>query len=591
MAEIVKVSNTMEELRLLLNKFFGNYFNDSTFPLDDGIMTITYNPTSKLAELKININGTPVSLIQKNVENNTIEFPFPIKAEELEVDRLVVKEQINQKEVEFLKIQDKEIILNDGLTGNNDLSAIGNAMISVNRGSLPKVSMKWNEITNTFEFTNDGVNFSPFLTKNANGYDFTKSNGIVLKIDTGLKIENTSFQLVFKSGQWYITDNVNGEFPLVPSASQKFATQQEVNTGVVNDKSVAPNTLKVYVQNQIQTAVDNLPDPPTVPTFADNAESLAGTVDNKIISPKTLKHVLDNTVVSGGGGSSYITLLHTSNTLETLSNEYNIMAVGYFISQKSRHSQTLKLYLERFNTFKRSNRLHSDGAVTSSTPVPQSDIKITVEDSDGHIITVEENNIDIMSGSDLIYKIYELNCNTLNDKDLWTIKIYGKTNNSLSETIYLNIARCKLYSVPSYDCSVNGMITVSPKIDFNNVGSYQLVDTKYVLAHQFFGDANAALEFVCKLNYYISHVLSNDTQFDPIVKVLVKAEHPATKEIIIESIEMNVKNNKSGKISIGRIPYPDAPASYLTVEIYVKNNILPLQGYVELEHYELRMLS
>ena len=579
MAEIVKVSNTMEELRLLLNKFFGNYFNDSTFPLDDGIMTITYNPTSKLAELKININGTPVSLIQKNVENNTIEFPFPIKAEELEVDRLVVKEQINQKEVEFLKIQDKEIILNDGLTGNNDLSAIGNAMISVNRGSLPKVSMKWNEVSNTWEFTNDGVNFNQLLTKNVNGYDFAKSNGIVLKIDTGLKIENTSFQLVFKSGQWYITDNVNGEFPLVPFASQKFATQQEVNTGVVNDKSVAPNTLKVYVQNQIQTAVDNLPDPPTVPTFADNAESLAGTVDNKIISPKTLKHVLDNTVVSGGGGSSYITLLHTSNTLETLSNEYNIISVGYFISQKSRHSQTLKLYLERFNTF------------TSSTPTPTSDIKITVEDSDGHIITVEENNIDIMSGSDLIYKIYELNCSTLNDKDLWTIKIYGRIIHSLSETLYLNIARCKLYATPSYDCSVNGMICVSPKIDFNNVGSYQLIDTKYVLAHQFFGDANAALEFVCKLNYYINHVLSDDNQFEPIVKVLVKAEHPATKEITTESIEMNVKNNKSGKISIGRIPYPDAPASYLTVEIYVKNNVLPSQGYVELEHYELRMLS
>ena len=588
MAEIVKVSHTMEELRLLLNKFFVNYFNDSTFPLDDGIITITYNPTSKLAELKINIDGTPISLIQKNVENNTIEFPFPIKAEELEVDRLVVKEQINQKEVEYLRIQDQEIILNDGLTGNNDMSAIGNAQVSVNRGSLPKVSIKWNEITNTFEFTNDGVNFSPFLTKNANGYDFTKSNGIVLKIDTGLKIENTSFQFIFKSGQWYITDNVNGEFPLVPSATQEFATQQEVNTGVVNDKSVAPNTLKVYVQNQIQTAVDNLPDPPTVPTFADNAESLAGTVDNEIISPKTLKHVLDNTVVSGGG-SSYITLLHTSDTLETLSNEYNIMSVGYFISQKSRHSQTLKLYLERFNTF------------TSSTPVPQSDIKITVEDSDGHIITVEENNIDIMSGSNLIYKIYELNCNTLNDKDLWTIKIYGKINNSLSEihkinnslseTIYLNIARCKLYSVPSYDCSVNGMICVSPKIDFNNVGSYQLIDTKYVLAHQFFGDANSALEFVCKVNYYISHVLSDDTQFDPIVKVLVKAEHPITKSIITESIELNVKNNKSGKISIGRIPYPDAPASYLTVEIYVKNNVLPLQGYVELEHYELRMLS
>jgi hypothetical protein len=135
------------------------------------------------------------------------------------------------------------------------------------------------------------------------------------------------------------------------------------------------------------------------------------------------------------------------------------------------------------------------------------------------------------------------------------------------------------------------MITVSPKIDFNNVGSYQLVDTKYVLAHQFFGDANAALEFVCKLNYYISHVLSDDTQFDPTVKVLVKAEHPATKEIITETIELNVKNNKSGKISIGKIPYPDAPASYLTVEIYVKNNVLPSQGYVELEHYELRMLS
>jgi len=578
MAEIVKVSHTMEELRLLLNKFFVNYFNDSTFPLDDGIITITYNPTSKLAELKININGTPISLIQKNVKNNTIEFPFPIKAEELEVDRLVVKEQINQKEVEYLRIQDQEIILNDGLTGNNDMSAIGNAQVSVNRGSLPKVSIKWNEITNTFEFTNDGVNFSPFLTKNANGYDFAKSNGIVLKIDTGLKIENTSFQFIFKSGQWYITDNVNGEFPLVPSATQEFATQQEVNTGVVNDKSVAPNTLKVYVQNQIQTAVDNLPDPPTVPTFANNTESLVGTVDNKIISPKTLKHVLDNTVVSGGG-SSYITLLHTSDTLETLSNEYNIMSVGYFISQKSRHSQTLKLYFERFNTF------------TSSTPVPQSDIKITVEDSDGHIITVEENNIGIMSGSDLIYKTYELNCSTLNDKDLWTIKIYGKINNSLSETIYLNIARCKLYSVPSYDCSVNGMICVSPKIDFNNVGSYQLIDTKYVLAHQFFGDANSALEFVCKVNYYISHVLSDDTQFDPIVKVLVKAEHPITKSIITESIELNVKNNKSGKISIGRIPYPDAPASYLTVEIYVKNNVLPSQGYVELEHYELRMLS
>lgn len=57
-----------------------------------------------------------------------------------------------------MAIQDNIIILNDGETGAGVTA--GYAGITVDRGSSPDVSIRWNESTDKWQFTNDGTTYT-----------------------------------------------------------------------------------------------------------------------------------------------------------------------------------------------------------------------------------------------------------------------------------------------------------------------------------------------------------------------------------------------------------------------------------------------
>lgn len=77
---------------------------------------------------------------------------------------LTVNGNTTQINTDVLNVEDNEITLNSNVTG----SALLDASIIVNRGTDPDVSVKWNENTNKWQFTNDGTTFYDFLLTDAN---------------------------------------------------------------------------------------------------------------------------------------------------------------------------------------------------------------------------------------------------------------------------------------------------------------------------------------------------------------------------------------------------------------------------------------
>ena len=67
--------------------------------------------------------------------------------------------------VSVLKVEDNEIILNSNVTGIPNL----NASLTVNRGSSTNVALRWNESTDKWEWTDDGVTYTAFSSISGSG--------------------------------------------------------------------------------------------------------------------------------------------------------------------------------------------------------------------------------------------------------------------------------------------------------------------------------------------------------------------------------------------------------------------------------------
>lgn len=69
---------------------------------------------------------------------------------------LVVQGNITTIGSENFTVADSIITLNSNVTG----SPSEDAGIEVNRGSSPSVSLRWNETTDSWQLTNDGINYN-----------------------------------------------------------------------------------------------------------------------------------------------------------------------------------------------------------------------------------------------------------------------------------------------------------------------------------------------------------------------------------------------------------------------------------------------
>lgn len=97
------------------------------------------------------------------------------------------------------------LILNDGETGPG--VSLGTAGIRVDRGSLPDVTIRWNEGSDRWELTTDGTTYSPLNTLdqvtlnteaapslggnlNIAGYAIYDSTSTVIALDDGIKVKH-----------------------------------------------------------------------------------------------------------------------------------------------------------------------------------------------------------------------------------------------------------------------------------------------------------------------------------------------------------------------------------------------------------------
>jgi hypothetical protein len=113
---------------------------------------------------------------------------------------------------ETIQLADNIIVLNSNATG----SASENAGIEIERGDDPNVSVRWNESSNKWEFTNDGTNYSEIA-----------SASVVSGIDSRLTTAESDIDLL------------ESQVSVLASASAGFTNKAAVNIGNASATSFA----------------------------------------------------------------------------------------------------------------------------------------------------------------------------------------------------------------------------------------------------------------------------------------------------------------------------------------------------------------
>lgn len=126
---------------------------------------------------------------------------------------------------ETIQLADNIIVLNSNATG----SASENAGIEIERGDDPNVSVRWNESSNKWEFTNDGSTYAEIA-----------SASVVSSIDSRLTAAESDIDLL------------ESQVSVLASASAGFTNKAAVNIGNTSATSFAIDhnlgTLDVLVQ-------------------------------------------------------------------------------------------------------------------------------------------------------------------------------------------------------------------------------------------------------------------------------------------------------------------------------------------------------
>lgn len=126
---------------------------------------------------------------------------------------------------ETIQLADNIIVLNSNATG----SASENAGIEIERGDDPNVSVRWNESSNKWEFTNDGSTYAEIA-----------SASVVSSIDSRLTTAESDIDLL------------ESQVSVLASASAGFTNKAAVNIGNTSATSFAIDhnlgTLDVLVQ-------------------------------------------------------------------------------------------------------------------------------------------------------------------------------------------------------------------------------------------------------------------------------------------------------------------------------------------------------
>lgn len=133
-------------------------------------------------------------------------------------------------------IADNEIVLNSGEIGAG-VSTLGTtAGIKIDRGSLPDVTLRWNETNEKWEITTDGVNYEIILTSS---FSITTPDYTVQYVLSGALQGESSFTYNPSADVLYISNLMLGNSEVSTSVTNGNVTISPNGTGSINMDGVS----------------------------------------------------------------------------------------------------------------------------------------------------------------------------------------------------------------------------------------------------------------------------------------------------------------------------------------------------------------
>ena len=140
-----------------------------------------------------------------------------------------------------LEVEDGDILLNKNQSGSPTL----NGGITIERGTSPNVTIRWNETTDKWTYTNDGTNFNDIGSSTT---DTDTTYDLVTLVSPGIKLagsDSTNDSVFFDSG--------NGM-----SISRTSATDIEFSVNMIDEDDMASNSAtRPPTQQSVKAYVDN----------------------------------------------------------------------------------------------------------------------------------------------------------------------------------------------------------------------------------------------------------------------------------------------------------------------------------------------
>lgn len=148
------ISNTSVSSASTLTNTISNLTGNGSpsFPngLDTGVLRINGSTGSSGQYLTSTGNGIAWTTLNPISENGS-----PTLANLTVTGNLNVNGTLTTQNLTTLNVSNSQIVLNDNVTGQ----PVTNASLVVNRGASTDVEIRWNELTDRWEFTNDGVTY------------------------------------------------------------------------------------------------------------------------------------------------------------------------------------------------------------------------------------------------------------------------------------------------------------------------------------------------------------------------------------------------------------------------------------------------
>lgn len=136
-------------------------------------------------------------------------------------------------------ISDNVIFLNSGETGAGVVTLGSTAGITIDRGSLPDVTLRWNEATDTWQVTTDGSTFVDLITGSGGVVAAAGSDTYIQYNDAGFLGAEAAFSYDDSTNTLYVGNVQIGNGQITNTTTNANISLAANGTGTINLTSVA----------------------------------------------------------------------------------------------------------------------------------------------------------------------------------------------------------------------------------------------------------------------------------------------------------------------------------------------------------------